>query len=211
MGSPSLKNLYALMGTRVRRRLCNGGCGKFCTYVIGCCVNAGGSSPGGGTYTSVELLLLLCAVISSMASSNNSAVCFEQFCSKSCRFVIFWPRDVSAFKRFPPDSSMDDIPTQDTIPIYFPNFQPNPTSSSQPQLYNNGQPLTPQLRNNNDSKTQNSINSTNSTQPNSLRAKQYLQKILTLTKHNKVLQQKSWTMNLTTIQSEKIIQMPQQL
>ena len=58
----------------VCRRLGNGGCGRFCTYVIGCCVNASGSSLGGGMYTSVELLLL-CAVHASVESSNNSAIC----------------------------------------------------------------------------------------------------------------------------------------
>ena len=72
MGSPSLKTLYALMGTSVRRRLGNGGCGKFCTYGGGG-VNASGSVSVGGTYTSVELLLLLCAVHRLVASSNKSA------------------------------------------------------------------------------------------------------------------------------------------
>ena len=72
---------------------------------------------------------------------------------------------------------MDNIPTQDTIPIHFTNFQPNTISSSQPQLDNNCQPLSPQLRNNNDSNLQETINVTNSTQPNSLRAELYFPQI----------------------------------
>ena len=62
---------------------------------------------------------------------------------------------------------MDDIPTQDTIPIHFPQFQP---TSSQTQLDNNGQPLPSQLRTSTDNLPQETITLTNSSQPNSLRA-----------------------------------------
>ena len=61
---------------------------------------------------------------------------------------------------------MDDIPTQDTIPIHFPQFQP---TSSQTQLDNNDQPLSPQLFNSNDHLPQETITLTDSSQSNSLR------------------------------------------
>ena len=62
---------------------------------------------------------------------------------------------------------MDDIPTQDAIPIHFPQFQP---TSSQTQLDNNGQPLPPQLRNTDNQNSQNMTTFTNFSQLNLLRA-----------------------------------------
>ena len=54
---------------------------------------------------------------------------------------------------------MDDVHTQDTIPIHFPQFQP---SLSQTQLDNNGQPLPPQLRDSTSQHSDNTITFSNS-------------------------------------------------